>query len=456
MISMVKRNALVIAVAGVISGPALATNGYFTHGVGTHSKAMAGAGDASPEMAIDSANNAASGVLVESQLDIGLAVFSPAREYSTTQSQLNGQMGAFSLEPGSVDSDNDYFYIPYAAKNWRLDEESALTLSFYGRGGMNTEYRGGQATFDPDGPGPAPIVTLPGTYGAGSAGVNLNQAFLELSYSFKVGHLALGAGPVVVYQTFKAEGLTTFAPYTKTFAASGGAAFPQNLSNNGNDDSLGYGFKLGAIWQATDRLALQVAYQSEVDMDEFAEYADLFAEAGGFDIPATARVGLSFAATPNFKLHFDVEQTYYNDVKSVGNPLTNVLDCPTAGRGGMNLEACGGGSDGYGFGWDDMTVYQLGAAWTPADRQDITWRLGYNYGEQPIQPEDVLVNIVAPAVVEQHITAGFSLDRDNGDQISLAVMYAPEKTVSGPNLFDPTQQIELAMSQWEIEVAYSF
>jgi len=38
----------------------------------------------------------------------------------------------------------------------------------------------------------------------------------------------------------------------------------------------------------------------------------------------------------------------------------------------------------------------------------------------------------------------------------VALMYAPQKSVSGPNLFDPTQQIELAMDQFEIEFAYSF
>ena len=65
------------AIGATGSAPALATNGYFTHGIGTHSKAMAGAGDAMPSMAIDSANNPASGVLVDEQLDLGLAIFSP-------------------------------------------------------------------------------------------------------------------------------------------------------------------------------------------------------------------------------------------------------------------------------------------------------------------------------------------------------------------------------------------
>lgn len=456
MNSTIRSGLWLAAVMTVHATPAFGTNGYFTHGVGTHSKAMAGSGDASPEMAIDAANNPAAGVLVDAQMDLGLALFSPAREYSVSRSQLNGQSGAFSLDAGTVESDSNYFLIPYAAKNWKLTDDSALTLAFYGRGGMNTDYRSGSATFDPDGPGAAPIMTLPGTFGAGNTGVNVNQASLELSYSFTIGDLALGIAPVLVYQTFATEGLAPFAPYTRTFAASGGTQLPENLSNNGTDDSVGFGFKVGAIWQATDRLALQAAYQSQIAMDEFDDYSDLFAESGGFDVPATARVGLSFAAFPSIKLHLDIEQIYYSEVKSVGNSLALVAGCPTAGLGGANLENCAGGDSGFGFGWDDLTVYQLGAEWTPSDRQDITWRVGYNFGEQPIGEESVLVNILAPGVIEQHVTAGFCLDRDNGGHVSVALMYAPEKTVTGPNLFDPTQLVSLTMSQWEMEVAYSF
>lgn len=447
---------LLAALTALPMSSALATNGYFTHGVGTHSKAMAGAGDAMPGMAIDVVNNPASGILVRERLDLGVGLFSPSREYSVTESQLNGQYGAFSLGAGTVESDSDYFLIPYIAKNWHLSEDRAFTVAFYGRGGMNTDYRGGTATFDPDGPGPAPITTFPGSFGAGNTGVDLAQAFLELNYSVKVGDWALGIAPIISYQMFEATGMSAFAPYTRTFAASGGTQFPENISDRGSDSSFGYGLKVGAIWNATDRVALHTAYQSEIRMDEFDKYSDLFAEQGGFDIPATVRAGISYKASDQVKLHFDVERTYYSDVGSVGNPLTGVGGCPTAGLGGTDIESCAGGDRGFGFGWDDITVYQFGLEYKlPGDR-NMTWRAGYNYGEQPIAKENVLVNIAAPATVEQHFTMGLCFDLDNGDHLSFALMHAPRKSVTGPNLFDPTQQIELSMSQWEFEVAYTF
>ena len=52
----------------VLAADGFATNGYFTHGVGTHNKAMAGAGDAAPTMAIDAANNPAAGVLLDRRI----------------------------------------------------------------------------------------------------------------------------------------------------------------------------------------------------------------------------------------------------------------------------------------------------------------------------------------------------------------------------------------------------
>ena len=48
----------------------------------------------------------------------------------------------------------------------------------------------------------------------------------------------------------------TFAPYTKTFAASGGTQFPSNLSNNGTDWSYGGGFKVGVHVPFAERFVI--------------------------------------------------------------------------------------------------------------------------------------------------------------------------------------------------------
>ena len=93
---------LVLPVALVMAGSAFATNGYFTHGIGTKNKGMAGSGIAMPEDAIDIANNPAVSVAVGNHLVVGAALFSPTRKYQTSSSQLNGQFGAFTIGPNRL------------------------------------------------------------------------------------------------------------------------------------------------------------------------------------------------------------------------------------------------------------------------------------------------------------------------------------------------------------------
>ena len=463
--------------AFVFSGSALATNGYFTHGVGTASKGMAGTGVGSNANMgpIMIASNPALGVFVDDRWQVGLSIFSPRRSYETSASQLNGSvidlggcspsnpgacLPSFTIAQGDIDSSSEWFPIPYVAKNWSLENDANITFSFYGRGGMNTDWddSGASATsyfcggdpFAGDPPG-----TGSGPYCVGEAGVDLSQAFLSVNYSAKVGNnFAWGIGPVIAVQAFEAKGISTFAPVTKTLAASGGTTFPQNLSDNGHEFSFGWGFGGGIWWGISESVSVGLAYQSKMSMSEFDDYADLFAEDGGFDIPASIKGGISFLATDALRVNFDIEQTAFGDVDSVGNPMANLVGCPTLPFGGTDLESCLGGGNGAGFGWDDMTTYKIGFEWQKDEKN--TWRFGYSYGEQPIQDADVLFNILAPGIMEQHLTFGWTTKRDNGGAWDFSFMYAPEKSVTGPSMFDPTQTIELEMSQLEFEVAYSF
>lgn len=461
---MKQRNlCIAIAAAGLmIAGNAFATNGYFTHGTGTKNKAMAGSGIALPEDAIDTTNNPAVAPFVGDQLVIGAALFSPIRKYQTSDSLLNGQMGAFTIGPNRIESDSNYFVIPHISWSNQLDNGNAIAVSFYGRGGMNTNWKGGTATFDPDGAmGQAPVMTFPGTYGDGAfggngpAGVNLSQAFLDLTWAKQFNpHFSFGASAVLVAQMFEAKGVRTFSPYTKTFAESGGMMMPDSLSNNGTDWSYGFGYKLGMHFPFNDVVSLGVMYQSEINMSKFDDYSDLFANNGGFDIPADFKVGLTIKPNESLAFNFDIEHIWYSDVGSVGNPIANIFSCPTAGFGGTNLEGCLGGKQGAGFGWDDMTVYKIGMRWS--NNEDWTWRLGYSYGEQPIPNSEMTFNILAPATIEHHFTAGFTLERTKGREWNVALMYAPTSDLTGPQNFDPTQNVAFEMYQWEIEVSYGW
>ena len=461
-----------------LSSAAMATNGYFTHGVGTESKGMAGTGVGSDAAkgSIIGASNPALAVFAEDGWEVGLAVFSPMRSYEA-DSLAFGNGGAFTVAPGKFDSSSNWFPIPYIAKNFRLSGGSVINVSFYGRGGMNTDWDDSDAFayFDPTGGDVGQAV--PGVFGDGDSGVDLSQAFLAVNWAGQSGdNFAWGLGPVFALQMFEANGLMSFMPYTETFnecfffqAPGSCDPTPESLSGNSHDTSTGFGFAGGIYWQMGSSFSAGVAYQSKMSMSELKDYSDLFAEGGGFDIPASTKLGLSFQGTNNVRLNLDIEHIEYSDVTSVGNAIANIFSCPYAVYGGV-LRATGdqnaalaaaqasppanclGGNNGPGFGWEDMTVFKLGMEWT--SNPDTTWRFGYSYGEQPIPDSEVLFNILAPGGMEQHFTFGMTKNRSGGGAWNLSLMYAPENTVKGVSPFDPTQTIELKMSQFELEFSY--
>ena len=66
----------------------------------------------------------------------------------------------------------------------------------------------------------------------------------------------------------------------------------------------------------------------------------------------------------------------------------------------------------------------------------LTLRAGYNQGDNPITPRDVTFNILAPGVMKDHYTAGFTYALDKDSEITGALMVAPRQSVTGSSLFN--------------------
>jgi len=443
------KQLIACAVAAGLAAPmsAFATNGYFAHGYGTKSKALGGGGSALPQDAMAAADNPAGMVRVGERMDLGLTLFSPSdRGYEASNPVVTGPLDAsnFILEAGNFKSDNDFFLIPHFAYNWMLNPDSSIGVTVYGNGGMNTEYNASQYTQDPDGPGPA----IPGTYYAGTAGVNLEQLFANVSYSRAINaQHSWGVSAILAYQRFKAEGLGSFAPFSSD---------PTKLSNNGTDTSTGFGAKLGWLGEVSPGVTLAASYQTKMSMSEFDDYKGLFAEQGGFDIPATWTLGLAWDITSTGTLTFDIQGIQYSDVKSIANPLLPALGACGAG----DTTQCLGTSNGSGFGWEDIVIYKLGYQWETSPQW--TWRVGASVGENPIPSSETLFNIIAPGVMETHLTGGFTWTTSQNSEFSMAAMYAPENKISGANPLaggtngNASQNIELYMTQWELTASWAW
>ena len=450
----IKKSLIALSVSGALVAPsAFATNGYFAHGYSTSEKGLAGAAVAYSHDALASATNPAGLVKVGERMDIGGAIFNPNRKYTiegTSSFNPFGPAGqcpgdaCFPLAEGTFESSHDYFFIPHFGYNWMLDDTTAVGIAACGNGGMNTNYKNVPTPFSAFFPG------IEGTFAGGSAGVDLKQLFINASYSKQINDKhAVGASLIFAYQTFKATGL-------EQFGGQGFSTDPENLTNNGDDSSTGFGVKLGWQGDINKDVTLGVSYQSKMSMSEFDDYAGLFAEGGDFDIPATATIGLAWKTSDVSTLVFDIQQIYYSDVASIANSVENLFAC---GQG--VVENCLGGSNGGGFGWDDMTVIKLGYEWI---QNDITWRVGISNGDQPIPTgssntpppngSEAMFNILAPAVMETHLTFGFTMPIDASSEFSFAGMYAPSNDITGSTQFD-TQTATLEMDQFEIQGTYT-
>ena len=418
-----KRNAAGIFVSSILlAAPwgAQATNGYFAHGYGARSKAMAGATTALSQDAISQAVNPAGLVYVKDRFDGELELFAPFREY-----RVNGQ-GA--LGEGTQESESNFFPVPTLGWSHHLASDQVIGIAMYGNGGMNTDWRHVD-TLSPMCQGGQ------GVFCGGRAGIDMSQAFIVGTYahSFDNGRYSVGISPIFAAQTFKARGLGVFSAFSED---------PASVTDRGRDYSVGAGFRVGAQAELVHGLRLGASYKSRIYMTEFEHYDGLFAEHGGFDIPSSFNVGLSWDVDDALTTNFDVEHISYSEINSVGNPASSLFK-------GVPL----GAANGAGFGWNDMTIYKFGAQWKQNEKW--IWRGGVSYGQQPIEGSEVLFNILAPGVQEWHLTGGFTHALTQEDDVSFAFMYSPRKTITGSNPLSPGQSIDLSMEQFSLQIGWS-
>lgn len=413
-----KKLFLVLLLIG-FSFQSFATDGYYRHGYGIKYSALGGSGVAVSLSSLGAISNPAGISYLNNGFEVNGAFFSPERYYDI-KGNMSMMPGTFGLMPGKVESGSTSFIFPTLGGNLKLSEKFTIALSLYGNGGMNSDY-------------PTNTFWDPTTQ---QTGVNIEQMFGNLSFAYKLGcNHSLGVAGIAAWQRFRANGLMSFGGYSSD---------PNSLTGDENSSVFGFGFKVGYQGKLTEDVSFGAAFQSKIYMSEFERYKGLFAEAGDFDVPASWQVG--FAFTPeNWKFLVDVKQILYSDVKSIANPmLPNLMMAPL------------GNEDGAGFGWKNIYVMKFGVMYSGFCGWDLM--AGYSIGQNPIKPENVMFNILAPAVVDQHITFGISKDIAKNHEITIAIMYAPENTVVGPNPMEaPNQQtIEIGMKQWQVEVGYAF
>lgn len=379
---------LLAGAALCMPGTAQATDGYFLNGVGAKAKGAGGVAIAMPQDAFSIASNPASATAIDHRLDIGFEVFIPDRgaEIAGNQAGLDGTYSGNGANP---------FILPEFAYVRPLSDTVSIGIAVNGNGGMNTDYETN------------PFASFGAT---GAAGVNLRQISIAptIAVEFAEGQ-SLGLSPHFVVQSFEVEGIQPFAANSQD---------PGNFTNRGEDWAFGAGFRVGYLGSFGDGFRVGAFYQSKVWTTEFDRYAGLFAEQGGFNMPASWGAGVSVDATPRLTLGADFKHIEYSGVNSVGNPIASLLQ-------GVPF----GADNGPGFGWDDIDVWKVGAVYQASDK--LTLRAGYGRSANPVPQSETLLNILAPGVVRDHYTLGATIKASDNLEITGYAMRAPRQTVNG-------------------------
>ncbi|MET0986532.1 MAG: outer membrane protein transport protein [Steroidobacteraceae bacterium] len=381
-----------------------AANGYTQYGYGTASKAMGGVSYALPMDSLIPSSNPAGLTQVGERLDVGVDWLSPRRG-----AKIKGNSTAPLVSADGAYDANEIkqFFVPEFGFSRDYNETLSYGVAVYGNGGLNTEYAEN------------PFAAFGAT---GNAGVDIAQVFVSPTIAWRINeHHSVGLAVNLAYQQMKVYGLGIFG--TESFPGPFSQS-PDHVSDKGYDRSWGIGYRLGWFFEPVEGVSIGLSWQPETRMSRFDKYKGLIRDQGRLNIPPNYGLGVSWRVVDRVTLAFDVQRIDYDTVPALGKTLQPFIAGELLGAG-----------NGPGFGWRDMTIYKLGMAYQVNAKLKLL--AGFSDTRAPIPADQTMLNIVAPAILEKHYTAGFIYEQKS---LSFAAyyFYAPRVTVRGKGSIPPT------------------
>ncbi|MCW8917370.1 MAG: outer membrane protein transport protein [Gammaproteobacteria bacterium] len=340
------------------------------------------------------------GAVVAAPQDAGTVLTNPAGLATLEMEEFRVDMGFGFLNPprkaNGEESDSDLYMIPSGAMAVRVDDKLTLGMGMAGLSGMGVDFADIMAAA----PGNQAVVTT--------------KQFYKIApgFAYKVNEqLSLGAALNIDYQSL--------AIHNASFT------LPQN-------QGYGFGASLGMTYKLNEQLQFGASYTSEQDMDAFKWNTSAGSYEMTMNAPQMLQAGVAFTPREDLLIEFDIKQIAFSEV------LDSVDFKTPAGMSKMN------------FGWDDQTVFAIGIQKQLNPKTQV--RVGYNYGESPIGPEDVDNNIGSLAVTEQHLSLGLTrqLSKKMYGSFSYVHAFANEITSSTPS----GNTIELEQNIVNFQISY--
>ena len=200
----------------------------------------------------------------------------------------------------------------------------------------------------------------------------------------------LGVSAIIAYQRYSAANLGLFAASTPDQTP-----WLSNRYSPQYESSYGTGVRLALHQEVVNGVAVDAGFQSRIDMEEFAQYRGVYAQAADLDIPARAHVGLAFQASERSWLNVAIERVMYSDISAF----------PSRHLPNRFLSLLGDSSSPV-FNWEDLTVYSVGYTWT--DGRDQQWHIDLSTRTQPSPSSRLLSQALDGDLANSAMVLGYS------------------------------------------------
>ena len=414
MNKQIALRATVAAAAIAASGHAMATNGMLMEGYGPVALSMGGAAQAYDNGTAAMMNNPATLQLGENgtRADFALGVLGPK---VTSMGEKSG--GTSYVMP---------------AFGWvRKNDQYSYGIGVFGQGGMGTEYA-------------ANSMNAAGTSEPARSELAVGRVIAPVSYRVNE-KFNLGATLDYTWASLDMRMAALFSQMagmspvpTGQFATMMGAIqqgqvpAPSTVRidfSNSNDftgaaKSTGITGKLGLTFEVDKSLTVGASYQLKTylsDMKTGATGATLTMGQAlpgrmvihNFQMPSVLAAGLSWQASPQLQLVVDAKHIGW---ASVMKDFQMTFES-SQGMGSMSFAMPQN--------WKNQNVMSVGGAYKVDS--DWTLRAGYSHSSNPIP--DATVHPLFPAIIKNHLTAGFGYRISKSMTLDTAVSHAPKVSV---------------------------
>jgi len=472
----------------------LATNGMNFEGYGPVSESMGGVSIAFENGTAAVMNNPSTlGLMKENSFRLDLAL---GRLGPNVNATLNSPLGSMNAR-----SQANAFYMPALglAKKWT---HWTLGVGVFAQGGMGTEFDSLSWMADPSGGANLGLASGMVNRSEVSMGRVIIPVVWDVSDKIYLGgsvdfiwagmdlQMAMSQSQFVDMASVKQIGTvggSMVESFGMMFEPMGGQGIRSlhhayfNFSNNsaftGEAKSVGWAGKIGAVYQATPNLTVGATFHSKTSMGDLTsehavvsmgvqmdvgiaqgqapmgQYMDLEMAVAGkievknFEWPASLGVGAAYRVTPKLMVAFDLKRILWSDAMDQFEMVFTASDAPqNGGFANQSLDAT------LYQRWTDQMIFSMGGAYDLSERFQM--RAGFNHAQNPVP--DACLNVLFPAIVENHLTMGLGLQVSETSRLDFAVSRAFEKQCTNPGLNQVAPSVTSRHSQTNSQVMYSF